>query len=222
MNLSADIADDEQVFLDLEYSTSDVYTRFVYRSPEQALQVRRYLFDRGLCEFSPPYGRILRDGGRPVAMIATVPAGDMSRLRLRAALAMARSGILHEDPGLARRIRLADQTLMKFEPGDLYWSRMAVDESARGKGIAAFLTAQVEDEARLQRFRRIVLHVSPLSEVALRIHLRNGFGRLGAGHVIDSETGRSLEYLHLGKTVLHVPGNPRDPTGPVLHRRAIP
>ncbi len=199
MELSTDIADDEQVFLDLEYSTSELYSRFVYSSEEDALRVRRYLFALGLCEFSPPYGQILRDGDRAVGMIATISAPDLSRLRLRAAVAMTKAGLLDTDPGVRRRMRLADQTLMKFEPLDLYWSRMAVDASTRGKGVGTFLTSRVEEEAARRGFRRIVLHVSPVSEAALRLHLKNGFRQFGAGAVTDPETGRSLEYLHLAK-----------------------
>ena len=41
MDLTAQVGDDEQTLLDLEFLASEPYTSFVYSSTDQALRVRR-------------------------------------------------------------------------------------------------------------------------------------------------------------------------------------
>lgn len=199
MDLTSDIAGDEQAFLDLEYLASEPYTSFVFSSVEQALRVRGYLFERNLCEFSPPYGRLLLDGGVPVGMLAVLSGAELTRCRLRAALALAKSGLLAEDADMARRLRAAGQTLLKLQPDDLYLSRVAAAEVARGRGVGAHLLQQTEKEARSRGCPRIALEVSPRSTAALQMYRRAGFQQIDARQASDPPTSRALEYLHLVK-----------------------
>lgn len=201
MDLTTDIAADEQGFLDLEYSASEPYTSFAFSSAEQSRSVRAYLFARNLCEFSAPYGRLLRDSGRTLGMLAVLSGTELTKCRMRAALALAKSGLLREDAGLAHRVQLAGQTLLKLQPDDFYLSRIAVSAAARGRGIGTHLIQQTEREARERGCPRIALEVSPNSAAAVRLYLREGFQQIDARRVDDPLTSRCLEYLHLVKVL---------------------
>ena len=201
MDLTTDIAGDEHGFLDLEFSASEPYTSFVFSSAEQSRRARAYLFARNLCEFSFPYGRLLRDSGRTLGMLAVLSGTELTRCRMRAALALAKSGLLQEDPGLTQRVQLAGQALLKLQPDDFYVSRIAVSEAARGQGIGTHLIRQAEREARERGCPRIALEVSPGSTVAVRLYRREGYQQIDARQVNDPFTSRRLEYLHLAKVL---------------------
>jgi ribosomal protein S18 acetylase RimI-like enzyme len=202
MQLTADIAGDEQALLDLEFIASEPYTRFVFSSTGQALSVRQYLFERNLCEFSPPYGRLLRDdSGQPVGLLAMLSGAELTRCRLKATLALTRSEFLTCDLQLAARLQLAGQTLLKVLPEDCYISRVAAAEASRGQGIGAHLLREAEDEARRRGCPRIVLEVSPASSAALRLYRRALYEQIDSREVTDPHSGRSLQYLHLAKTL---------------------
>jgi ribosomal protein S18 acetylase RimI-like enzyme len=201
MDLSPQLGGDEQILLDLEFLASAPYTTFVYSSTDQALRIRGYLYERGLCEFSPPFGRLLRDGGRAVGMLAVLDAGELTRCRLKATLALTKSGLLTEDPSLSARLHLAGQTLLKLRPDDFYISRVAAAEDARGRGLGRFLVGCAEHEARARGCSRIALEVSPLSAAAVQLYRREGYQEIDGPEVQDPATGRSLHYLHLAKTL---------------------
>jgi ribosomal protein S18 acetylase RimI-like enzyme len=201
MDLTPDVGSDEQTLLDLEFAASAPYTTFVFSSTDQALRVRRYLYDKNLCEFSPPYGRLLRDQGRAVGLLAVLDSAELTRCRLKATLALTKSGLLAEDPGLGARLHLAGQTLLKLRPDDFYISRVAAAESERGRGLGRYLVRCAADEARSRGCPRVVLEVSPVSAAAVQLYRREGFEEIDAREVHDPLTGRSLHYLHLAKAV---------------------
>lgn len=201
MELTANISGDEQAFLDLEYSASRPYAEFVYTSTEQALQVRRYLLDRKVGEFAPPHGRLLREQGRPVGMLAVLSGEDLTKCRLKAALALKQSGLLSADPAMAARLQLAGQTLLRVQPEDWYISRVATVEAERGRGLGKYLLDQAEQEARSRGFPRIVLEVAPSSTAALQMYRRQGYQQVDARQVYDPASTRSLEYHHLTKVL---------------------
>ena len=202
MQLTPDIAGDEQAFLDLEFSASEPYTTFVFSSTDQALRVRRYLFNKNLCEFSPPHGRLLRDdAGRPVGLLALLSGDELTRCRLKAALALTRSEFLTGDPSMAARLQLAGRSLLKVLPGDYYISRVVAAEAARGRGIGAHLLREAENEARREGSSRIVLEVSPTSTAALQLYRKALYQQIDCRDVTDPHTARSLCYLHLAKAL---------------------
>ena len=201
MDLSAEIADDSTAVLDLEFLASEPYTRFVYSTVEQTLAVRQYLFARNLCEFSPPHLRVLRHEGRVVGMLAALTGADLAECRLRAALAITKSGLLTGDTAVSQRLRLAGQTLLKLGRDDFYLSRIATAEAARGKGLGELMIRATEREARERGCRRVALEVAPASEAAVRLYRREGFQQIDARQVSDSAAGRHLEYLHLAKSL---------------------
>jgi len=178
LDLSPNLAGDEAAFLDLEFQASEPYTSFVYSTTQQALDLRRFLFEKQLCEFSPPYGRLLRDAGRPVGMLALLSGSELNVQRLKAAHALSRSGLIAGDPALGARLQLAGRTLLKVLPDDLYLSRVATAPAARGKGIGSYLMRQVESDARARASRRVVLEVSPVSAAAVQLYRRSGFEQI--------------------------------------------
>ena len=201
MDLSPNVGGDEQALLDLEFLASEPYTAFVFSSTEQALRIRRYLYERDLCEFSPPYGLLLRDQGRVVGLLAILDGAELTRCRLKATIALAKSGLLAEDPGLGARLQLAGQTLLKLRPDDFYISRVAAVDSDRRRGLGSSLVRRAEQEARARGCPRVALEVSPVSAAAIRLYSREGYQEIDAREAHDPLTGRSLRYLHLAKTL---------------------
>lgn len=201
MDLTADIAGHEQVFLDLEFQASAPYTSFVFSSTEQALEVRRYLWDKNLCEFSPPYGQLLWDADQPLGLLAVLSGKELGARRLKAALALTRSEILERDPSLGVRLQLAGRALLKLLPDDLYISRVATVPAARGRGVGTRLMQEAERVARDRGSPRLALEVSPTSAAAVQLYRRSGFAEIDAKQVVDPVTHKSLHYLHLVKTL---------------------
>lgn len=201
MDLTPHVGGDEQTLLDLEFVASEPYTTFVFSSTDQALRVRRYLYEKNLCEFSPPYGRLLRDQGRAVGLLAVLDGAELTRCRLKATLALTKSGLLAEDPGLGTRLHLAGQTLLKLRPDDFYISRVAAAASERGRGLGSHLVRCAEDEARARGCPRVALEVSPLSVAAVQLYHRAGYREIDTKEVQDPLTGRSLHYVHLAKAL---------------------
>jgi ribosomal protein S18 acetylase RimI-like enzyme len=201
MDLTPHVGGDEQTLLDLEFVASQPYTSFAFSSTDQALRVRRYLYERKLSEFSPPYGRLLRDQGRAVGLLAVLDGAELTRCRLKATLALTKSGLLAEDPELGARLHLAGQTLLKPRPDDFYISRVATAESERGRGLGSHLVRCAADEARARGCPRVVLEVSPVSAAAVQLYRREGYQEIDARQVQDPLTGRSLRYLHLAKAL---------------------
>ena len=201
MDLTSHVGGDEQTLLELEFLASEPYTSFVFASTDQAVRVRRYLYEKNLSEFSPPYGRLLRDNGRVVGLLAILDGAELIKCRLKATLALTKSGLLAEDPALGARLQLAGQTLLKLRPDDFYISRVAAAEGQRGRGLGSFLVRSAEQEARSRACPRLALEVSPLSTAAVQLYRREGFEEIDAREVQDPLTGRSLRYLHLAKTV---------------------
>lgn len=202
MEFSTDIARDERQYLEMEFLASEPYTSFVFSSIDQALRVRDYLFERNLCEFSQPYGRVLRDGDRAIGMLALLNGAELERCRLRAAIALVKSNLVRDDADTVRRLKSAGQTLMKARPDDFYLSRLAAAETARGRGVGTQLLNEVEREARSQKSPRIVLEVCSSSVAALQLYQRAGFQELDRRFATDQVTDRSLEYIHLAKPLL--------------------
>jgi ribosomal protein S18 acetylase RimI-like enzyme len=193
------VGNDVTAALPLEFAASEPYTRFVFSSESQALAARQYLVERGLAEFSPPHLRLLRQAGRVVGMLAALTGAELVARRLRAALAMSRSGLLAGDDDATRRLRLAGQTLLKVRPDDYYISRIASAPTARGQGLGGFMLRQAEETARELGCPRLVLEVSPASAAAVRLYQGAGLIEVDARRVADEATGRALEYLHLVK-----------------------
>jgi ribosomal protein S18 acetylase RimI-like enzyme len=210
---TAELGVDTLAVLELEYAASEPYTRFVYSSVDQALSVRRYLFERDLCEFSPPHLRILRRDGRVIGMLAVLTGAGLVRCRLLAALALTRSGLLGSDREATARLKSAGGTLMKPVDDDLYVSRIATAAAARGQGLGRLMLEAAEREARARGCRRLALEVAPESEAALRLYHSQGFERVDAREVSDPATGRGLTYLHMVKPLdASDPARPRGAT----------
>jgi ribosomal protein S18 acetylase RimI-like enzyme len=199
--LRNDLTGFEQPFLELVYQSSEPYNDFAYDSRELAVRVQRYLFERNACEFAPPYAWLAEDAGKLLGMIVALPAEELQRCRLRAALAMAKSSVAAEHPAASRRLQLASHTLLKAQPGDFYISQVAVHPDARNRGIGKLLLDHAEREARARGCARLVLEVCPRSEAAVRLYRREGYEQLDSRRVVDPESGRSLEFLHLAKVI---------------------
>lgn len=201
MEITSDFESHTATFLELEYQASEPYTRFVFSSPEQALAVRRFLYAKGLCEFSPPYGRLVMDDGRAIGMIAHSTFGETNRSRLRAAFALSKSQFFEQDVSLQARLRLAGGALLKLRPNDFYLSRIAVHEDARGSGVGGFLMSHFELEARRRKCLRLVLEVCSVNEGAVRLYQRQQFEEVDVCRVVAPDDGRSLEYIHMAKSL---------------------
>lgn len=208
MSLTAEIGGDASAVLDLEFVASEPYTRFVFSTVDQALALRQYLFERNLCEFSPPYLRILREEGCVVGMLALLTGTELASCRLRAALAITKTGILATDSTVAARLQLAGRTLLKLRPDDCYISRIATLQAVRGRGLGRLMLRAAVREARERECARLALEVAPQSRAAVQFYFREGFQQVDARQVSDPASGRRLEYLHLARvldTSVHPP-----------------
>jgi ribosomal protein S18 acetylase RimI-like enzyme len=217
LHLSTELRDDAAEILELEFAASEPYTRFVFSTPTHAQAVRQYLFDRNLGEFSRPYLRILRDTDDVVGMLAVLTGTELVGARLRAAVALRKSDLLAADAGVADRLQLAGRTLLKVQPDEFYISRIAVAQAARGRGLGERLLQEAEREAIRRGCARLVLEVAPESAAARRLYERERFTEIAVKKVVDPVTGRSLEYVHLAKS-LDVPAAPPTPASHATER----
>lgn len=186
-------------YLSLEYLASEPYTRFVYGSEDAARAAHHYLFSQRLCEFAPPFGRLLVAGERLAAMASWLTGEELQRIRLRAAVALARGGFFRHDVDLRRRTQLAATTLVLPQPHDLYLSRLAVARHARGRGLAQRLLSEFESDARRRGCKRLVFEVSPVHAAAGALYRGAGFIEIGSHEVVDPVTGRELAYYIMSK-----------------------
>jgi ribosomal protein S18 acetylase RimI-like enzyme len=201
MQLSTDINFDRETFLGLEYQASESYNRFAYRDYEQFDMIRCFLFERGLCEFCPPFGHLLVDDRRVVAMMACLSAEDLVRCRIRAALAISQLDYFRQDRKLQQRVRLASTALIKPKKEDFYLARIAVVKTLSRHGIGRYMLGQYEAEARKLGCRRLILEVDPHNEAAVSFYRQASFQSHAAYTVTDPNSGRSLEYLHMAKVL---------------------
>lgn len=199
--MQLDIAHPRQVdeYLALEWVASEPYTRFVYGEADPARAAHRYLFFEEKCEFAPPFARVVVADGRVTAVAAWLSGADLRERRLRGAVALAKGGFFRNDPSLRSRMRSAATTLLEPETADLYLSRLAVHQEARGRGLGRRLLAQCEEEGRRRSCRRVVLEVSPVHQAAAALYAGAGFEELDSRWVSDPDTGRELSYRHLAK-----------------------
>lgn len=193
-------ATDLDAYLTLEYLASEPYTTFVFETPAEAKATARFYVDTGVSEIAPPHGALaIDDGGRSIGMLAFAAGEDLKRARMAAAMAMVRGKRIDARGPVRERMLLAGDTLIDVGADDLYLSRIAVAESARGGGVAAWLMTQYEAAGRARGAKRLVLEVWPGHSAALRMYQRAGFVELSRQRSVDPATQRDLVYLHLGK-----------------------
>jgi ribosomal protein S18 acetylase RimI-like enzyme len=197
--LTGEIGPYASAFLELEGEASDPYNSFVYENKAQAIEIRRFLFESSLCEFSPPYARILLEDGRVLGMLACLTGNDLLRVRLKGALALSKAGVFTQSSALQQRMHLAGQTLIKPLAGDYYLSRIAVARAERGRGIGGFLMEQFEFKGRNLGCWRLTLEVAAHDEQAVGFYVQQGFSKMDLQRAFDTQTGRLLEYLQMAK-----------------------
>jgi len=191
----------DAIVLDLQRQASEAYSTFVFDTAADADEFWRLLFDRGVAEFSPPYGRLAMDEGRVVGLIARLDQRELRNTRLRSAHELHRAGFFRTRPGVERRIQLASRALIPLQAGDFYLSRLAVAADARRRGVGSRLAAEFEAEAASRGCTRLALEVSADNQQAVRFYETRGFARLDLSAVADPDTGRRLEYVHMVKAL---------------------
>lgn len=201
LRLIDDFSEHVEAFLDLEYEIARTYYTFICDTPAQALTLRAYLFERNLCEYSPPHARLLVEDERLLGMFACLDTTTLTRCRLRAAMALARWEVVAGAPALQRRLQRAARVLVTAQPGDLYLSRIAVAVPARGRGLGRHLLGYVEEEAHRRGCHRIVLEVDPGNTAATSLYPAAAFDVVGEATASDETSGRTLTYRHLAKTL---------------------
>lgn len=183
--------------LALEGRASADANAFAYDDPSQALDVRRFLFARGVAEFSPP-GAVLRlEGQRVAGFYAVCRADQLRKRRLAGAMALARDGAALLSADALRRLRAVGAIQVAVGADDAYLSRIAVDPAQSGRGLGPWLLARALEDARASGARRCVLDVSEANAGALRFYDRAGFRDVGGGRVEDPATGRGMGQRHL-------------------------
>lgn len=185
MLLSGNVGAHRSDFLDLEYSASLAYNLFVYRDRPQADAVRQLLFDKGVAEFSPRFSSVLLRDGAVVGMLSCLGQEDLTKCRMKSALALARSGAFEQDPELKARISAAGQTLMELAPGDFYLSRIAVPAASGGSGYGSELMRACLASAARAGATRVALEVSADNAAAAALYVKHGF------HEVDRQIGRA-------------------------------
>jgi GNAT superfamily N-acetyltransferase len=201
VELSADVARHTDDCVALAATASAAYDAFVFHESARAEGVARFLFDRGIAEFSPPAVRLLLSAGRPVGMFALLPAELLRKRRLAATWAITREPSLGVDADALRRLKLAAGTLMRVEDGDAYLARIAVHPDASGRGLGQLLLQEVVAESRRIGAARCVLDVATDNDRSIALYRRAGFAEVGRADVEDVAAGRTLGHLHLALTL---------------------
>ena len=201
MHLTADVGAFHGVFLDLEYQASRHYAGFVYDDLDQMIAIRDFLFSQRVSEFSPPHGQLLIHEGLPSGMIAWWRADELKSQRLRATLVLHRSPWLQTNPPFIERLRLGAQTLLKLADDDFYLSRIAIAQASRGRGAGDWLLERFAEAGQHRGCRRLALEVSGDNPSAMRLFARHRFRVIGSRRASDPATGRSLEYIHMARSV---------------------
>lgn len=200
MLISDEILTHRSEFLAMERTASQAYLEFVYDDAAEADLVRERMFDAGVSEFSPTFGRILLAHEQALGMISCLPGREVAHCRMRSALFLARSGLLEEKSQTRHRMESAARTLIKLQPDDFYLSRIAVRSSADSVGVADELMRFCEKEARQLGSTRICLEVSEKNERALRFYKRWSFFQQDIRSTVEAG-GRGLTYIHMVKSL---------------------
>ena len=197
-----DPADHVQEMLELEFLASEPYARFVYDTEVEAKEIAKFLFESNVGETVAPYVSLALDDATTVLGMATFLDGaELRTARMAAAIALVRGRKVAAASATRSRMLLAAEILMDVEPHELYLSRIAVAELARGRGVGRWLIEQYESDARRRSKTRLVLEVAPEHAAALSLYERCGFETLCERETSDPETGRRLAYLHMAKTL---------------------
>jgi ribosomal protein S18 acetylase RimI-like enzyme len=198
--LTADLGPYTADYLAFEYAASAPYNCFVFDNRSQADEIRQLLFSSGASEYSPPFGQLLLQDNSPVGMLACLTGKQLTGARLKSAMTLQRAGVFDRYPVLQHRFQLAAQTLLKPQPDDYYLSRIAVRDNERGRGTGSFLMDYFEREALARDCRRLALEVNAEDEQAIRFYRKHEFVEGQRRRVVDSSTGRALEYMHMTKS----------------------
>ena len=191
----------DPAFFELERQASEAYSRFVFDSNREADEFWHVLIDARAAEFLPPFGRPMVDAGRVVAMMACLGQHDLRAMRLRSAAALAKARFFLARPDAQRRVQLASRAQMVVQPSDYYLSRLAVGTGQRRCGFGRRLLTQFEAEATQRGCIRLVLEVSADNAAAIGFYENYGFTRTSAFRVVDDQSGRALEYIHMAKPI---------------------
>ena len=188
-------------FLALEYAASEPYSRFVYDTPDEAKAITRFLVENGAHEAAPPHGRVVVDNTSAVGAVVFLDGQALKQARMAAATGLVRGRKIDPRGPVRERLLLATETLLDVAIDDLYLSRIAVETSAWGRGVAQWMLDHYQDTARQRGHKRLVLEVSPMHPTAIRLYERFGFGVVDQRRASDPATGRELVYLHMIKTL---------------------
>jgi GNAT superfamily N-acetyltransferase len=200
MEITTDIRPYLEFCLEMEHAASRPYTRFVFDDPSEAITLQRFLAERDLAEFSPPYGRVMLHNGRPVGMVTGCPGAELKTLRLKSAFALVKEKYFPAGSPIPARIHMAARTLMPPNDDDFYSGRLGIHPSIREAGLGLTLMEKVVEEGRARGFRRVIGEVHPSVKNMLRLCCEGlGFREIERRRVEDPQTSRVLEYVHIAK-----------------------
>jgi ribosomal protein S18 acetylase RimI-like enzyme len=182
-------------YLALEAEASAPYAAFVYRDRAEAAAIQRLLFDKGAGEFAARFGQVSIDEDGVAGMFASLPGAELATVRMKAAWAVAKAGLVPPQSTTAARTTLAAATLIKPRPTDHYLSRIAVSAAHRGRGVGGSLLRAAIARARAAGADRLVLEVSPTHGAAAGMYARHGFAVEDERTVTHED--RSLTYRHM-------------------------
>lgn len=198
VEIARDVGPYFEFCLEMECAAAEPYLRFVYDEYEHALASQRFLAEQGLLECSPPHGRVLVEGGEPLGAVSGLPGAELRKLRMKAAIALARHPSLRLDDAARRRLKLARCALFPPEDTDFYSSKLGVSPKARNRGIGETLMRLMNDEGQAGGFRRVIGEIAPNNSAMVRLMTEKvGWVVLDTSRAEDRETGRVLEYHHI-------------------------
>jgi ribosomal protein S18 acetylase RimI-like enzyme len=118
----------------------------------------------------------------------------------------ARSGpeahlVAERDGQVLGYLRLQDKYPFPEGAGVLAINGLAVDQSARGQGIASVLLQAAEDEARRRGARKLSLHVHATNAPARRLYERHGYTLEGTHPNEFLIEGTHITALDMAKTL---------------------
>ncbi len=185
--------------INLAALASAPYDSFVYGDILLAKKTQRSLIEQGAGDFPITRCRLEIAKGELIGMIAALTGTDLTNLRLRTAMIMSKNDLFAKASPVRHRTQLANKVMMRTEANDYYVSRLAILPTARKQGLGQGLLEQTIQDGKKLGCKRLVLEVNPDHQAAVRLYRNLGFEQLDHQQVLDPDTKRTLEYLHLTK-----------------------
>ena len=131
------------------------------------------LFSSDAGRFGYSLAHVAELNHRPLGLLLSFPAADMTRLNLSVVKYLPRAFGWNVFGFVARTIAYAN--VREAEADEYYVSNIAVLPAAQGQGLGKRLLLQADELARRQKLKKVSLLVALENQIAQRLYKRNGY-----------------------------------------------